>query len=94
MNTTKEQSIDELAKAIALCQTEGEIKAFLADLCTPQERDAMAERWQIAQILSKEELSYRAISALTGASTTTIGRVSRFLKQERHRGYQTILDRL
>lgn len=83
-----------LYRAILQCRTTEECKAFLADLCTRQEVAALAERWVIARLLDKGGLSYRDISAATGASTTTIGRVARFLQQEPHHGYQLVLRRL
>lgn len=66
----------------------------MRDLCTRQELEAFAERWWIARLLAEGNASYREISQLTGASTTTIGRVARFLQQEPHEGYKLVLDRL
>jgi uncharacterized protein YerC len=45
-------------------------------------------------MLDQGGLSYREINAATGVSTTTIGRVARFLMQERHHGYRKVLDKL
>ena len=67
---------------------------FLTDLCTPAELRALRERWLVAQILNEGEASYRDINAQTGVSTTTIGRVARFLKDEPHQGYRIVLDRI
>jgi len=67
---------------------------FLTDLCTPAELRALRERWQVAQILDGSDSSYRDIHSQTGVSTTTIGRVARFLKDEPHQGYRIVLDRL
>ncbi len=78
----------------ALLQTPEEARNFLTDLCTPAERKALAERWVIARLLDGGEASYRDISAETGASTTTIGRVARFLEKENFQGYRLILERL
>lgn len=72
----------------------GEAARFLRDLATPAELEAFAERWRIARMLNEGAYSYREIAAATGASTTTIGRVARFLKEERHQGYRLVLDRL
>jgi TrpR-related protein YerC/YecD len=83
-----------LAEALLTLETAGEVAGFLADLCTPAEIEALQERWQLVQLLDGGALSYRDISARTGASTTTIGRVARFLLKERHLGYRTALDRL
>ncbi len=84
----------QLAQALACAQTAEEIERFLVDLCTPAELRALSERWHVAQLLDKGGLSYRDIREKTGISTTTIGRVARFLNEEPHQGYRTILDRL
>ena len=70
-----------------------EAARFLKDLATPAELDAFAERWRIARLLDENKHSYREIAAETGASTTTIGRVARFLREEEHQGYRLVLDR-
>jgi TrpR-related protein YerC/YecD len=70
-----------------------DVMRFLSDLCTPAEIAAFRERWLIAQMLEKKG-SYRDIHDQTGASTTTVTRVARFLQLERHRGYRLVLDRL
>ena len=71
-----------------------ELERFLVDLCTPSELRALKARWQVAQLLDAGEMSYRDISEKTGASTTTVGRVARFLNEEPHQGYRLALDRL
>ena len=83
-----------LAKALASVKTAEEMERFLVDLCTPAELRALAERWHVAKMLDAGDQSYREINALTGVSTTTIGRVARFLKDEPHQGYRTVLDRM
>ena len=82
-----------LDAAITLLDTPEDLKAFLIDLCTPAELRALSERWHVAQILNEGEKSYRDIQAETGVSTTTIGRVARFLRDEPHGGYRIILGR-
>ena len=81
-------------KALVALNDENEAQRFMADLCTPQEIEAFAERWAIARELNVGEMSYREISANLKASTTTVSRVARFLNKERHQGYRLILDRL
>ncbi|MEZ5897022.1 MAG: YerC/YecD family TrpR-related protein [Parvularculaceae bacterium] len=85
---------DALFAAIAAVATPDEARRFLTDLATPSEIRALAERWRIARMLDQGGNSYREISAVTGASTTTVVRVSRFLNDEPHRGYRFMLDRL
>lgn len=82
-----------LAEGLYLVKDVSEMERFLVDLCTPAELRALSERWHVAQILDTGESSYRDISAQTGVSTTTIGRVARFLKDEPHQGYRAVLDR-
>jgi len=91
--TTKDRDFNALCEALLAARTQGEMVRFLTDLTTPGERDALAERWRVAQLLEAGK-SYREISAETGVSTTTVTRVARFLAQEPHQGYRLILDRM
>lgn len=92
-NETPEQRFAELCKALLTLKSEDDIRRFMIDLCTPGEIKALAERWLLARLLHEGGLSYREISAQTGASTTTVGRVARFLEQEPHHGYKTVLEK-
>ncbi|HVV16906.1 MAG TPA: YerC/YecD family TrpR-related protein [Polyangia bacterium] len=85
---------ETLAKALLTLQSPGEVRAFLDDLCTPAELRAFAERFKVARLLDEGQLSYREISERTGASTTTVTRVARFLREMPHQGYRLVLDRL
>ena len=86
--------IISLYTAIVNLKTATEFEDFFKDLATPAELKSFQERWQIAQLLDKGALSYRQISEQTGASTTTVSRVARFLSQEDNRGYRLLLDRI
>lgn len=86
--------LQDLARALSLAKNTKEIENFLVDLCTPAELRALSERWHVAKLLDQGELSYRDMNAETGVSTTTIGRVARFLNEEPHQGYRLILDRI
>ncbi|MBL4618055.1 MAG: TrpR like protein, YerC/YecD [Robiginitomaculum sp.] len=85
---------NSLLAAFSSFKTAKELERFLVDLCTPAELRALKARWQVAQLLDAGEMSYRDISEKTGASTTTVGRVARFLNEEPHQGYRLALDRL
>jgi TrpR-related protein YerC/YecD len=85
---------DALAEALLGLQSVGEVKAFLDDLCTPSELRAFAERFKVARLLDEGGLSYREISERTGASTTTVTRVARFLREMPHQGYRLVLDKM
>ena len=83
-----------LVDAILGLETREEVRDFLADLCTPSEIRAFIERLEVARLLDEGELSYRQIAEQAGASTTTVVRVARFLKEMPYRGYRRVLDRL
>ena len=85
---------DALYDALLSMQTRAEIDAFLADLCTPAELRAFAERWQVARLLDAGGKSYREIAVEAHASPTTVVRVARYLKDMPHQGYRPALDRL
>lgn len=91
---TMDDVVQELYHALLLLETQQEIELFLKDLCTPQEIMNLAERWEVCKMLHENSMSYREISAVTGASLSTIGRVARFLNIEPHQGYQLVLDRM
>jgi TrpR-related protein YerC/YecD len=86
------QSAIALYRAILTLKTEAEVAAFLNDLCTPAELQAIADRWGVVALL-EQGVSYRDIHAQTGVSVTTIGRVARFLHAG-NGGYGIVQDRL
>jgi TrpR-related protein YerC/YecD len=92
--TPRQEALAErnLCVALAALKTPEEVRAFLRDLCTPAEIQAMADRWAVVEPLERA-LSYREIHKLTGVSLTTIGRVARFLKSG-NGGYLTAARRL
>jgi TrpR-related protein YerC/YecD len=85
---------DDLCAALLTPASVNEMRRLLVDLCTPAEIRTLAERWHIARLLDRDELSYREIQEATGVSTTTVVRVARFLKQEPNRGYRRTIDAL
>tara|TARA_E500000075_G_scaffold80301_1_gene72319 strand:+ start:171 stop:434 length:264 start_codon:yes stop_codon:yes gene_type:complete len=82
-----------LYKAIEKLKNQHQVKAFLADLCTPKEIESLIERWEVAKLLSTEKYTYREIAEKLGASTTTVTRVARFLFSENNNGYKSILNK-
>jgi TrpR-related protein YerC/YecD len=93
-NNTPITPFDELFDAFLLLKTKEEVERFMKDLCTPQELNALAERWRVCKLLETGDFSYREIHAQTGASLATITRVARFLKNEPHQGYSTVLRKI
>ncbi|TZF88469.1 YerC/YecD family TrpR-related protein [Cognatilysobacter lacus] len=76
----KQLSLEVLAAAFASLRSADEVLAFLDDLCTPAELEAMADRWRVVPYL-REHVPYREIHEETKVSVTTIGRVARTLEQ-------------
>lgn len=84
--------IDFLVKAILALENEKECKAFLEDILTVKEIVDMAQRLEVAKLLS-ENCKYTEISEKVGASTATISRVNRCLLHGSG-GYSMILARV
>lgn len=80
-----------LAEALAELRDPSQVAAFLRDLCTPAEIEAMADRWRVVPHLLQGE-SYREIHDATGVSVTTIGRVARCLAEGE--GYRSAVQAL
>ena len=81
----------ELAATLAGLTDPAAVDAFLDDLCTPAEIEALADRWSVVPLLAGG-MPYRRIHELTGVSVTTIGRVARFLS-DGFGGYATAVER-
>jgi TrpR-related protein YerC/YecD len=81
----------DLFETIASLRTAEEAEHFLRDLCTIAELDAMAHRWQVAQLL-EQGLPYLEVARRAHASTTTVTRVAQWLRRGEG-GYQLALRR-
>ncbi len=81
-----------LFAAIASLRSVEECRAFLRDLCTPAEIQAMADRWAVVECL-RRGMPYREIHRQTAVSITTIGRVARCLASG-NGGYAMAAQRL
>ncbi len=82
----------ELFEATMKLKTLDESHRFFRDLCTPEEIDEMARRWQVVKMLVKER-SYREIAEEVEVSTATVARVAHWLNQGMG-GYRTVLHRI
>lgn len=83
---------DHLLEALCALGSVEEARSFLADLCTPREIADLAQRLEVAGLLA-QGMSYVRVSQLTGASSTTVSRVSKCLNGP-HGGYRLVLERL
>ena len=88
----KRDDIDELFKAVLLLENEEDCYRFFEDICTVNEIHAIAQRLQVAKLLS-EDKTYNEMEDITKASTATISRVNKCLVYGTE-GYKRILKRL
>ena len=84
--------MDQLMKGILCLETVEECYAFFEDICTASELLAIAQRLEVAKMLS-HDIKYREIGEKTGASSATISRVARALRYGEE-GYNLVLERL
>ena len=75
-----QDALGDLAAAMLRLGSVAELRAFLEDLCTPAELEAMSDRWKVVPLIA-EGVPYREIHDRTLVSVTTIGRVARTLER-------------
>ena len=85
------ERFDELVDDFVHVSDPQTVAAFLRDLCTTAELDAMGQRLQVARLVD-EAVSYQEISRRTGASTATVTRVAHWLHHGEG-GYGAVLKR-
>ena len=92
MAKIEKKYLENLYKAILSLKNPEECAAFLDDVCTIQELEALSQRFEVARLLH-EGKNYVDINKLTGASTATICRVSKCLSYG-DGGYKTVIQRM
>ena len=88
----RSEAMDRLFQSFLKLETVDECYAYFEDLCTIKELNDMAQRLEVAILLSKG-LSYQKITEQVDVSTATIGRVSKCLNYGSG-GYKTTLKKL
>ena len=88
----KNERTDLLARAFLSLESEEDCYRLFEDLFTIREVQDLAQRLEVAQLLS-EKATYTDIVEKTGVSTATIGRVNRALNYGAG-GYQLVLKKL
>jgi len=91
MNWNNPQT-QRLVRALLALRTQDEMRRFLRDLLTEAEIAEFSKRFTAAEMLTKKE-PYSAIERATGLSSTTVARVSKWLKG-REGGYRKVISRL
>ena len=92
MGKIQGENIDNLFRAVLSLESLEECYSFFGDLCTEKELLDMSQRLEVASLLRKK-MNYLDISKKTGASTTTVSRVSKCLNYGND-GYALVFDRL
>ena len=88
----KNDELERLARALCALRTPEEARELLSDLCTPRELAGLSQRLEVARLLA-DGRSYVDVSRSTGASSTTVSRVSKCLNGPGG-GYRAVLGRL
>ena len=70
--------VDKLLTVLTSMDSTDEVYDFLLDLCTVREIAEMSQRLEVARLLAGGQ-SYLDVQDVTGASATTISRVSKCL---------------
>ncbi len=92
MKTLESKRIDDLLRAILELRDQKEARAFFRDLLTESELIEASKRWQAAKMLN-DNISYTTIVNVTGLSSTTVARVSKWL-QKGMGGYKLMMNRM
>ena len=88
----RREDIDELFDGILTLRDREDCYRFFEDICTINEIHSMAQRLQVAKLLS-EKKTYNEIEKVTKASTATISRINKCIVYGAD-GYRRVLDRL
>lgn len=92
MNILKNKKTKELLKVILALNNQKEAGSFFRDLLTESEIKEFANRWKAVKMLDKK-IPYTKIEAETGLSSTTIARISKWLRNGSG-GYRLMLKKL
>lgn len=92
MPTWRTTNTDDLLRAVLALKTPDEARRFFRDLLTEQELLEFGRRWKAARMLNAGR-PYTEIVETTGLSSTTVARISKWLKTGMG-GYRMMLSRL
>ena len=92
INKLRGKELDQLFQAVLSLNDLEECYRFFDDLCTINEIQSLAQRLDVARMLS-EGNTYHKIETETGASTATISRVKRCLNFGNDT-YEMVLERI
>ena len=88
------KAVKGMFEAILTLENEEECFAFFEDVCTVNELLTLAQRFEVAKMLTQGH-TYLEVAEETGASTATISRVNRSLNYgDSGAGYKIVFDRI
>jgi TrpR family trp operon transcriptional repressor len=90
MRSNSARGLHEIAEALAGIRDAGLIRRFLESILTPREREEIAGRWLLVQLLDRGESQRHAAKKL-GMSLCKTTRGSRELRR-RHSAFKAVLD--
>ena len=88
----KSKELDELFDGILTLKDREDCYRFFEDICTVNEIHSIAQRLQVAKLLSQKK-TYSEIEKQTNASTATISRINKCIVYGAD-GYKRVLERL
>ena len=88
----KTEAAKRLFQAVLTLETEEECFTFFEDLCTVNELESLAQRFEVASMLYDKH-TYLEVADKTGASTATVSRVNRSLNYGSD-GYDMVFKRM
>ena len=92
MYQMQSESLDRLFDVILKLENREDCYRFFEDLCTVKEMEDLAQRLDVAVMLS-EGANYQTIAQTVGVSTATISRVSKSLRYGKG-GYRDALEKM
>ncbi len=87
----RNENIDRVFEAILSLKDIDECYRFFEDICTIKEIQDIAQRYEVARLLTQKK-NYNEITKSTGASSTTITRVNKCLMYGND-GYKMVMER-
>ncbi len=87
----RNENIDKVFEAILSLENIDECYRFFEDICTIKEIQDIAQRYEVARLLTDKK-NYNEITKATGASSTTITRVNKCLMYG-NEGYKMVIER-
>ena len=90
MKTWKTPQLKNLSQVLVDIDSQKIMLALLRDLCTLEELEVLARRWEAAQLID-QNIPYRTIAARTGLSTATVTRIAHWLHYGQG-GYRAVIQ--